>query len=275
MTRTFRALLPKKRGSQAPHPIVIVAGLGLAIAPLVLGLALLCVSPTLVDSESAVPLDGAGVSDVDVPTASLDTDKPLSGESGYQDRDEGEPSFSISAVGIASLLGTLSVRSERQDGYNRDLFAHWVDADGDGCDTRKEVLIAESLDPVTLLGGCEIQGGRWVSLYDGVATSSPEGFDIDHFVPLKEAWESGADLWSDQQRSDFANDLDFAESLIAVSASSNRSKGAGDPTEWMPPQRGFHCTYIATWITVKATWGLSVDEVERETLNTEWAKCSS
>lgn len=274
MTRTFRTLLPKKESSKSPHPVVIVAGLGMVIALFALGLVVSCVSPAVVDGERAAPLDGAGVSDVEVPTASLERDEARLGELGNQDRGEGEPSFSISAVGIASLLGSLSVTSERQEGYNRDLFAHWIDADGDGCDTRKEVLIAESLDPVTLLGGCEIQGGRWVSLYDGVETPNPEGFDIDHFVPLKEAWESGADLWSDQQRRDFANDLDFPESLIAVSASSNRSKGSGDPTEWMPPQRDFHCTYIAAWITVKATWGLSVDQVEREKLDTEWAKCS-
>ncbi|MGH9036763.1 MAG: hypothetical protein ACRD0O_13450, partial [Acidimicrobiia bacterium] len=32
-------------------------------------------------------------------------------------------------------------------GYRPGLFTHWVDEDGDGCDTREEVLMAESTVP--------------------------------------------------------------------------------------------------------------------------------
>ncbi|MCS5689596.1 MAG: HNH endonuclease family protein, partial [Acidimicrobiales bacterium] len=107
--------------------------------------------------------------------------------------------------------------------------------DGDGCDTRREVLIEESIEPVTETIGCSLQGGRWYSAFDGVETDDPSTFDVDHMVPLKEAWDSGAWAWDAARRQAFANDTTLADALIAVSASSNRSKGSKDPAEWMPP----------------------------------------
>jgi hypothetical protein len=65
---------------------------------------------------------------------------------------------------------------------------------------------------------------------------------IDHVVPLAEAWRSGAAAWNADQRERFANDL-VDPQLIAVSASSNRSKGDQDPAEWKPPRRVTWCLY--------------------------------
>ena len=39
--------------------------------------------------------------------------------------------------------------------------------------------------------------------------------------------------------------------LIAVSATSNRSKGDQDPVSWQPPAAGYRCTYATDWIALK------------------------
>jgi len=171
------------------------------------------------------------------------------------------------------VLQSLVVTEERPAGYDRDLFRHWVDTDGDGCDARREVLIEESLDPVTVGSGCSLTGGRWLSIYDGVETSDPSKFDVDHMVPLSEAWRSGAVDWNPDTRRAFANDLTDRGTLIAVSASSNRSKGDRDPANWMPPNQGIHCWYAQTWVTVKATWGLTVDAAEQSALTGILTNC--
>lgn len=173
----------------------------------------------------------------------------------------------------ASPLDGLRIEPEHIGGYDRDLFRHWIDADRDGCDTRREVLIAESTTPVQVGTGCSIVGGTWFSAYDGVTTTDASTFDIDHMIPLKEAWDSGAHAWTNDRRQAFANDLALAESLIAVSASSNRSKSDRDPAEWMPTRTAYHCTYVVSWITVKKAWDLSVDEAEHRKLQQVLATC--
>ncbi len=97
---------------------------------------------------------------------------------------------------VVGLLHTLVAEAERREGYDREVFRHWVDADGGGCDTRQEVLIrdAQSAPQMDPDRRCKVVGGVWVSLYDGRRVEQPSQLDIDHVVPLAEAWESGA--WS-------------------------------------------------------------------------------
>ena len=167
----------------------------------------------------------------------------------------------------------LRIEPEFVGGYDRDLFADWYDADRNGCNTRKEVLIAESLEPVQIGARCAITGGRWFSIYDNVETTDSSTFDIDHMVPLSEAWDSGAWNWNADQRKHFANDLDQPFFLIAVTASSNRSKSDRDPAEWMPPNAGYHCEYVRIWIEIKRAWDLSVDQAEHDYLAQKLASC--
>jgi len=167
----------------------------------------------------------------------------------------------------------LRIEPERGDGYDRDLFRHWVDADGDGCDTRKEVLIAESLEPVQTGSKCVILSGRWYSIYDNTETTDSSRFDIDHVVALKEAWDSGAWNWSADQRREFANDLSQPYFLIAVSASSNRSKSDRDPAEWLPSNTAYRCEYVRVWVQVKRAWNLSVDQAEHDAIRNILANC--
>jgi hypothetical protein len=60
----------------------------------------------------------------------------------------------------------------------------------------------------------------------------------------------------------FANDLTDSRSLIAVTAGQNRSKSDRDPSNWLPPQTQYRCTYLAEWVAIKAHWKLSMDQSE-------------
>jgi hypothetical protein len=164
------------------------------------------------------------------------------------------------------LLASMVIKPEVTSGYDRGLFKHWIDADGDGCNAREEVLIIESLITATTGSGCSVLTGSWFSVYDGVSITESSKLDIDHMIPLKEAWDSGANTWSADRRQAFANDLDLPQALIAVSAGSNRSKSARDPAEWLPTNISYRCQYVEDWRVVKTKWDLSVDAREFEAL---------
>ncbi len=112
---------------------------------------------------------------------------------------------------------------------------------------------------------CYPTSGTWTSPFDGETADDPSDVSVDHFVPLKEAWDSGASDWSTDRREDFANDLN-APQLWAVSPSSNSSKGSSDPAEWMPSETGIHCDYATSWINVKHEWDLTIDPDEQQAL---------
>jgi Domain of unknown function (DUF1994). len=150
-------------------------------------------------------------------------------------------------------------------GYARRLFRLWVDADGDGCDTRKEVLLRDAIVAPSIGPRCALFGGQWLSPYDQLSFADASGLDIDHVVPLAEAWDSGAALWTAGERQAYANDLVVSFALLAVSAHSNRSKGDADPANWLP-RSGFVCQYLADWVGVKARWTLTIDPAERSAI---------
>lgn len=169
----------------------------------------------------------------------------------------------------ADIVDQLVIAPEgSDDGYDRDLFDHWVDADGDGCDTRCEVLEAERRDDLPGL-----PSGGWLSIYDGYSTPDPSELDIDHVVALGEAWRSGADGWDAARREAFANDLADPQALVAVTAATNRSKGARDPAEWQPPAQAAWCEFATAWVTTKVRWGLTADQAESDALRNMLRSC--
>ena len=158
--------------------------------------------------------------------------------------------------------------------YDRKLYEHWTDADGDCLDTRQEVLIAESQSPAKLDStGCRVLEGLWFDPFTGQRVTDPSRLDIDHLIPLAEAHRSGAGSWTPEQRRRFANDLMHPDALIATTAASNRSKGDRDPAHWLPPNEGFRCEYVRQWVIAKATWGLDMDPTEREAVRSVLWKC--
>ncbi len=168
----------------------------------------------------------------------------------------------VSTTLRAGISG-LPVETEVHTGYTRDKFHLWIDADGDGCNTRNEVLIAEATTKPTIGASCTLTGGRWHSYYDNADWTLASDLDIDHLVPLAEAWDSGARTWTAAQREAYANDLGDARDLVAVTDNVNQAKGDRDPAEWMPPATGATCRYVAEWTAVKIRWRLTVDSAER------------
>lgn len=171
---------------------------------------------------------------------------------------------------IQRLLDALPVRAESNRGYSRERFDDWQ-TQANGCDTRQLLLIAEARGGTRR--GCDMRGARWFSYLDGVTTRNPSTFDIDHTVALAEAWGSGAKGWTRARRDAFANDLGYRDSLIATSASSNRSKADSPPTTWTAPRRAGQCRLVQAWIAVKWRWGLSVDSREMAGLERQLATC--
>jgi hypothetical protein len=129
------------------------------------------------------------------------------------------------------------------DGYSRDRFPHWSDQ-GDNCSTR-EVVLKRDGENVTVGDDCYPTSGRWHSVFDKQWLDQPRDASIDHMVPLANAWRSGAADWTDADREVFANDLERGQ-LIAVSISSNTSKGDQDPSQWRPSNQSVWCDY-ARW----------------------------
>ncbi|MBP0454042.1 HNH endonuclease [Kitasatospora sp. RG8] len=155
-----------------------------------------------------------------------------------------------------------------RDGYSREQFKHWNKGlnPTDGCDTRKEVILSEALEAPEIGPKCTLTGGRWWSEYDQKWITSAKDLDVDHMVPLAEAWDSGAATWTAARREAYANDQGAPNSLIAVSGSSNRSKADKDPADWLPVPDD-RCKYTVDWVADKLRWRLTADAAEHEALS--------
>lgn len=177
----------------------------------------------------------------------------------------------VSAATARTYLAALTVAAESNSpAYDRALFNHWITISGT-CNTRETVLKRDGTN-VAVGSNCAATSGSWVSPYDNVATNLASDLDIDHVVPLKEAWVSGARNWSNATRQAFANDL-VRPQLIAVTDELNAAKGDKDPAEWMVPLASYRCTYVRAWVHVKYYWGLSVDSAEKAALTSYLAAC--
>jgi len=168
------------------------------------------------------------------------------------------------ASSVASVSITVGAPSSGFPDYNRsDYLTNWLDRDSDCIDTRDEVLMIESaISPTLSSDGCDVLSGLWNDSYTGTSFTNPSDLDVDHLVPLKEAHDSGAALWSTDRKREYANDLATAHALIAVDLSANRSKGSRDPAAWLPTNTAYHCEYVRNWVDVKNKYGLTYDEAE-------------
>jgi hypothetical protein len=176
----------------------------------------------------------------------------------------------VSGATARSYLATLTVTAEDRTGYNRDLFPHWITQSGT-CNTR-EVVLKRDGSNVQQDSSCAATSGSWYSPYDGATWTAASDLDIDHLVPLAEAWDSGADSWTTSRRQSFANDLTRPQ-LIAVTDNVNQAKGDQDPATWMPSRTAYRCTYVRAWVQVKYYYGLSVDSAEKSALQNHLASC--
>ncbi|MGN6688504.1 MAG: GmrSD restriction endonuclease domain-containing protein, partial [Actinomycetales bacterium] len=164
-------------------------------------------------------------------------------------------------------------------GYDRDLFAYrGVDLDGNGCDTRNDVL-RRDLTAVTLKPGtqdCVVLSGTLADPYSGTSIpfvrgeSTSADVQVDHVVALSDAWQKGAQRWSAATRQAFAND---SLNLLAVDGPTNEAKGDGDAATWLPPVRSYRCAYVARQVAVKARYGLWVTAAERDAIRAVLSGC--
>ncbi|MFD8145728.1 HNH endonuclease family protein [Streptomyces sp. NPDC059708] len=182
------------------------------------------------------------------------------------------PGMVSAAVARTQLAALTTGKPGTMAGYSRDKFTHWAEQ-GDKCDTRETVLQRDGRG-VTRDAECRAVSGSWTSLYDGAVVNEASKLDIDHMVPLAEAWRSGAAAWDAARRKAFANDLTRPQ-LLAVSAASNRSKGDQSPDLWQPSDKSSWCQYGRAWTTVKSHYGLTVTEAERAMLTTMIDTCAA
>jgi hypothetical protein len=182
------------------------------------------------------------------------------------------------------LLGKLRVAERLQpDTYDRDAFGSaWADTDGNGCNQRDDVLLRDVIPDTATVAeqdSCDhdVLAGSWIDPYTGVTLTfddlkdpaQAQAIQIDHVVPLAEAWVSGAADWDEEQRREFANDLSV---LLAVDGPTNASKGAGDPAAWRP-RKEYQCAYARRWIRVKHHYDLTVDTSELRALEEMLGYC--
>lgn len=175
------------------------------------------------------------------------------------------------AAETLALLATLAVKGRApKTGYDRDarFGSAWIDDDGNGCDTRNDVL-ARDLAESTLEGVCRVLAGTLADPYTGATIVFRRGQDtsalvqIDHVVALSNAWQTGAAQLSAERRVSFAND---PLNLLAVDGAANGSKGDGDAATWLPPNTGFRCAYVSRQVAVKAAYALWVTPAEHDAM---------
>lgn len=166
-------------------------------------------------------------------------------------------------------------------GYSRDEFPHWAseakkygwqEPDG-SCDVRDTALIRDG-EGVEIGGDCSITDGTWLDPYTGRTLTDPSGIDIDHVVPLANAWRSGASsaAWSTADREAYAND---PEVLLSADAGANRAKGDKGPEAWKPPNHDYWCEYARRWIWIKSDWQLTVNSAEKSSLRQMLGTCGA
>lgn len=155
-------------------------------------------------------------------------------------------------------------------GYSRDKFPHWITISG-SCNARETVLKRDGTN-VVVDSSCAAVSGRWYSPFDGATWTAASDVDIDHMVPLANAWRSGASSWTTAKRQAFANDLNHPQ-LIAVTDDVNSSKGDKSPDQWKPPLTSYWCTYSKMWVASKSEWGLSITSAEKTALTTMLDRC--
>jgi hypothetical protein len=185
----------------------------------------------------------------------------------------------VVAENALDLLATLPIKGKApKTGYDREVSfgAAWLDVDHNGCDTRNDVLATDATGE-TYDGSCTVLTGTVYDPYTDTTITFVRGADtsslaqVDHRVALLNAWETGAQNISQEQREALANDPD---NLIVVDGKTNSQKGAGDAATWLPPNKAYRCTYVAAQIQVKAKYGLWVTQAEHDVMSTLLNACN-
>ena len=178
------------------------------------------------------------------------------------------------------ILNTLPVKGRApKTGYSRAQFGDaWSDIDHNGCDTRNDILNRDlTAKQHKNSRGCVVISGILNDPYTGKVINFMRGKDtseqvqIDHVVALSDAWQSGAQEISAQERLQLAND---PENLLAVDGPANQQKSDSDAATWLPANASFRCSYVARQIRVKAKYQLWVKPAEKEAMINVLTPCA-
>lgn len=202
------------------------------------------------------------------------------------------PSTATEGDRMDRALAALRVIASRPDvpGYERDcgrgdgcVFGPaWKDTDRNGCDTRNDTLRRDLTAVTTKPGttGCKVTSGRLTDPYSGAhvvfSTADPDAIEIDHILPLKAAWDYGANRWPIAKRERFAND---PRELAAVTRAVNRAKSDAtpgdqlDPHAWRPTTPAGRCLYGSRYVTIAAAYDLPISRADRAELQQALADC--
>lgn len=151
-------------------------------------------------------------------------------------------------------------------GYARTMFMDdWRTENN--CDKRNIILRRDLSKTIIGKDGCTVLSGVLYDPYTAATINFHRGFgtssdvQIDHIVPLSDAWQKGAQQFSYKKRNNFAND---PLNLLAVDGPANMQKSDGDSATWLPPNKIYRCAYVARQIAVKLKYGLWVTEAEKD-----------
>ena len=170
------------------------------------------------------------------------------------------------------LLFTPALLATKIPDNNRYDWNHWIDADGDCQNTRHELLLRESLEPVAFStpSQCRVITGKWYGQYLGVFFTDSSDLDLDHIIPLKWAHVHGGWRWSGEDKQRFANDY---QNLILVDDGRNQSKGAKGPGEWVPDNSAYHCMYVLRWSYLIDKYNLSAGQMDKDKIREVIGEC--
>lgn len=148
-------------------------------------------------------------------------------------------------------------------------FGKWVKdkKSGDCLNTRNKVLVRDNVGIITLKedNRCSVAEGLWIDPYsEKQMINAQEEIQIDHVVPMHEAYITGAYKWTFKERCLYGNYLGYKNHLLPVSADENNEKSSSRPDTYMPSNKNYHCQYLKNWLTIKSIWGLALaqDEVK-------------
>jgi hypothetical protein len=193
------------------------------------------------------------------------------------------PANGTGGAALTALDGLKVAPKGTMSGYTREKFGPaWTDDvnDPDGhnhCDTRDDIL-ARDLTAVSYKSGhCTVATGTLADPYTGRTIHFVRGpqstkVQIDHVVPLGDAWTTGAAAWSATQRELLAED---PLELLAADGPANEAKGDGDASQWLPANTSYDCSYVARQIAVKAKYQLWVTSAEKSAMQKTLAGCPS
>lgn len=177
----------------------------------------------------------------------------------------------------SALLAKLETHDlETDEKYNRSeqFYSSWPSIDG--CSLRQRIIKRDFTTTTLDSDNCTVIAGTYTEPYTGkeltfsVKTEISKGIQIDHIVALSNAWQTGAQNLSSDERYALATD---SLNLVAADADANQEKLDADASEWLPPNRAFRCEYVARQISVKYKYRLWVTESERAAMQEVLSDC--